>query len=434
MHLPRIQLRFRKGTYALSQDLASRRELGNDQRFFDVDHFGMQELLNREDILEESLDTLTSFVESCSSGTTKTEVPAEVTQALKNAQSSHMLFRRFFYTMEDLTPGHEMPPNHLSTKKANKVFGTPELLENILGYLTTKEKLDAMRVQHTWFNTINNSPTLLQSLGLASSATDNRYHSIFSSTFAVKDGRPGAGPLYPKYDMPGAQYKAYGNVHDISSQRITVTISVTSIRRPDRIGDRIKEMAICSPPLESILVRHRCDECLLVEDQRGPGASLESKYRTRSLNAHGFTVGEVESITENIFEKHRFCGSQRLGYCGFLRMRDDDDEMDEEEEAKRCEQDDSLGWRWYWDPLLEKRIDRDVPGFGLRAPAFALTKIKNLDYGDGNVGFVVEEDDDDMECSSDDTKTTDDKELEKGRDRDAPGNEGREVVMLDYDD
>jgi hypothetical protein len=76
--------------------------------------------------------------------------------------------RRHVDQIYNAIPPHMRPPTEASAAKANKVFSTPELLETImLSGLDTRDKLQAMRVQRSWRNTVNGSRKLRRSLGLA---------------------------------------------------------------------------------------------------------------------------------------------------------------------------------------------------------------------------------------------------------------------------
>lgn len=279
MRLPKVKLSFQTGSYGELRSIGKRNR-SDSPRPFELDHYETLELLHSQSVLQDSLKELRSYIESRADDSQDSPATLAAKTALHNAQTSNAHIGEFLDQVADLTPPHQRPPTAQSTTKANQVFATPGLMEEILGYLSIGDKLDAMRVQRTWCNTVNDSIKLKRSLGLAAHQ-DLFYSSPFSTLSNTKPVRYHfeCGDARDRR-MPGAYYRdqpslpdGYFSDSDSDSEErsnsdsvddgvifrcININIEVNSIRKGIRLGSRVRSMAICNPPLKSLLVLEVC--------------------------------------------------------------------------------------------------------------------------------------------------------------------------------
>lgn len=334
-----VNLAHFNGSYALSHG----RPGVEEERASEMSHDSTFELLDRQRVLKKHLAAIASYLESCTIGD-NTIAALDVLQAMKDAQSHSAHIGRFLHQMASPIPSHEQIRTSKSTAKTIQVLSIPELLEKILGFLTTPEKLKAMRVQRTWFNTICGSIHLMRSLGLAHSL-DGFYYSVFSKQFVVHDGRPGATnrtcPWVESYMQPLKTYRerpVWSSGASLQRRGTADTPPVVDIYRrlglfieardspglANQLGSRVRAMAICTPPIYSLLVRHFCAGYHMHKDKEGKCGTLNETSHVRSESAFGFTVGEVVDLSKKLLADHRLCRNGFLTFYGTISLMDDD--------------------------------------------------------------------------------------------------------------
>ncbi|KAF2770428.1 hypothetical protein EJ03DRAFT_335607 [Teratosphaeria nubilosa] len=98
-------------------------------------------------------------------------------------------------------------PSNTSSSKAHRVFGLPELCEQILVHLSPKELLSDMLVNRAFARTISTSPSLLAILTLRPDRSsswrsnfrcDYGYENVFRTNLNYNMG--GEGPVEPTDD------------------------------------------------------------------------------------------------------------------------------------------------------------------------------------------------------------------------------------------
>lgn len=133
----------------------------------------------------------------------------------------------------------------------DKVFGTVELLENILGFLEVPDLLKAYQVHKTFYTTLKNSALLQKKLFLEPDS---------DSELAVLELKSEMLPLM-LHKMPhgGVPITAEGESNDISYDEPKVEASY-SIKAPWRAGDRIRRMFLTQPPITTMKLGVSCCE------------------------------------------------------------------------------------------------------------------------------------------------------------------------------
>ncbi|KAK4611669.1 DNA-directed RNA polymerase II subunit RPB1 [Fulvia fulva] len=218
------------------------------------------------------------------------------------------------------------PAKHVSEEsaaKAQQVFDTPELLEDIISYLNTPGKLKVMGVQRTWRNTILGSTRLQKAIGLLP-YDDGIYYSPFSKrfyggTYSLLNQRNFGWGLGGN-NMPGGTYDdSNGNFRwDEDSEYSFWTINHMPVTEDPtkleiniewttsmKLGSRIESMLICDPPVKNISAMTRCAyNCDQVGNSYHPS---RARYGLTSSSSVGFTLGELHQVSKEIIAKHPNC-------------------------------------------------------------------------------------------------------------------------------
>ena len=197
---------------------------------------------------------------------------------------------------------------------AQKVFGTPELLERILTFVDTRTAFHANRVSKDFSNTIQGSSSLQRKIGLKPNPDANL--SSKAQVHIVGSGIDWNWRFEPHVDT---------NWGPVSKVEVTVTAREADVRIP---GSRLSRVLITQPPVKQFDVSVSCCS----EDSRGfkkPVISLQ--------NEAGLTVGELRDKIVEVRNAHRMCPHALLGdhnddgtvepkitFSGDLLLRDDD--------------------------------------------------------------------------------------------------------------
>lgn len=200
---------------------------------------------------------------------------------------------------------------------AQKVFGTPELLEKILLLTDTRTAFESMRVSRDFFNTIEGSLKLQRKLALMADA--DAHGSLKANWFFDE----GSGVDF-KMSMIRLVDTQWGNVLTLE---MNATACEDSIRKP---GPRLRSALITQPPIKHLEVRVSC--C----------STDRSYYRTPTpittmQSETGITVGEVRDQIVRLREAYRLCPhadllqheedgtvDPKVTFTGDLMLKDDD--------------------------------------------------------------------------------------------------------------
>lgn len=201
-------------------------------------------------------------------------------------------------------PAHKRPPTAESAVKAQEVFSTPELLEHIMCYFSTYDKLSSMAVQRCWRDTLNGSVKLKRLLGLE---PFDKNTGFFYSPFAT----PCVNDIdyRDKDNIPGGQLSASqdGIVGWGVRGRTEIDVRLDYYEEgSSRVacGSRVREMRICNGlPLRRMEVWGHCMACHV--DEMSTSRSKEPEIIASS--PLGFTVGELADKAAETWKTHRNC-------------------------------------------------------------------------------------------------------------------------------
>ncbi|GIZ43168.1 hypothetical protein CKM354_000640600 [Cercospora kikuchii] len=202
-------------------------------------------------------------------------------------------------------------PSARSAQIAEKVFGTAELLEEVLTYLPLDQILSAMRVQRSWCNTVIGSIKLQRMLGLAAPS-----HSFFDSPFSHRPNRQysyqGEESIIRGLSLPN--FMSFEDT-DIWSDWNEWTISYTSASEMAELkekanfidlqilcrpslgrapGARMAAIQLCYPPIDQLSILIDCP-CGAKIGNYGIWQPL-----TPANSSDSMTVGELASCTNEV--------------------------------------------------------------------------------------------------------------------------------------
>lgn len=479
-----------KGSYGSITNGSGRKDdIDGDELILGIDHYDILEFLHRQEVLQDSLSKLASYIKPRANGTRDFQGAAEVeaVATLEKAQSSSVYIGSVSKVLAEKISADRSPPTCKSTAKAKKVFSMPELLEHILGYLSSREKLNAMRVQRTWFNTVNDSVILMRSLGLAL-RQDSFYSSPFFRTFTVNERRSSHLASedilgYEPESIPGGNYYntmlyQYGNEpfwrsaatpQRVIHQKAKVEIEVNhcSPSWSTRTGSRVKSMAICSPPIKALGVDVECLYCRQLRDANEDEDFIHHQ-ETRHITSDsdlGFTVGDLENNTADIATEHPRCDMLSISYTGDISICGDDPLVKEQhrkieaEEAEKAAVFEYLRPDYRYVPCRHDRLESGGGGRDYRVDrAEYLERIQDAESGDGDedgsrigefgdrdapacgtVGPTLNYDDEDIEMADGVDDYNFENEMEESDsdsecgDPDAPPSRWNRRFVLDYD-
>ncbi|KAK4540465.1 hypothetical protein LTR36_009211 [Oleoguttula mirabilis] len=198
-------------------------------------------------------------------------------RALRTAEGCVREIERLTY---HATPSAELENVEQTHKRfMDRLFGTTELLEQILLGVSVEDLLSAQQVDKTFFSAITGSQKLLRRLGLAPD-DDASFYSAFD---AGKDGSEG---------FPGF-YTRLSQTKTSSTPQLKAVFSSKDFTLPEA-GSRIRSMLICQPRVFEISAwadcNHRCQD---------------APVTIRS--ASGITFGDLLDAAARLKEEHRLC-------------------------------------------------------------------------------------------------------------------------------
>lgn len=246
-------------------------------------------------------------------------------QALENLFDSSSPFIGLAAQIADAVPiAHR--PSARSAVKAQEVFNITEMLERILSYLPTTDKLAAMQVQRIWRDTVEGSVKLKRALGLAP-RNDRNYYSPFSKLFyehtPSDSRRMPAGITFDDRFQSLSSYRPSKSStrHPISGPihgALPVDIRFTGAIYTD-IATRIGAMLICNPPIHSLQVYSKCRAC-----KRAGKMFFTSKKIIYPDSREGFTVKQLLECDREIRREACTCGKADIGFAGIIEVMNND--------------------------------------------------------------------------------------------------------------
>jgi hypothetical protein len=220
---------------------------------------------------------------------------------------------------------------------AQQVFNTGELLECIVSYLDPAEILSVMGVQRRWRDTVEGSIKLKRLLGLAPGGKffsspffgscvdvpERHEHGVISERCPKRNQQFATcsiGHPYVREDPDSWVGKADTSNYEVSLD-LTAVAQTGPLHHHDspelllqRLGLRVRDMAIFNPPLKAAQIELECWNCSYMYDRDGHG----SWPPIHSTSERGLTVGDLADMVRAIAKsEHRPCASR----CFFMRGR-----------------------------------------------------------------------------------------------------------------
>ncbi|KAK4624863.1 uncharacterized protein CLAFUR5_05409 [Fulvia fulva] len=288
---------------------------------------------------------------------------ADAEAAVRSAREQATPLTNLSQVVENLVPAEERPPTAASTAKADEVFSTPELLEMIFVNLHRQDKLNAMQVQRSWRDTMLGSVTMKKSLGLISHGGPF-YYSPFSDRFSIGgrrdyDNLPGRNRLddyEPFFEWDADSEASVDNSVTRNRDDPYVLDLEVVWHKPSRgsstIGDRIRQMLLCSPPVTTLQAHVTCASCV-----KGNGHFMErtDMGAVHSSGPSGFTIGDLADKTAELMATHPNCRTRSIAYTASIPL-DEDDPILKKRLARRGLRQQEKGIRHEW------RVQRAAAG------------------------------------------------------------------------
>ncbi|PIA93448.1 hypothetical protein CB0940_03925 [Cercospora beticola] len=315
-------------------------------RQFGLDIAELRKLWEQAEALETGLSKSLALLEDIP-GTSSVTATQPIRLELEKARANTKGLRTLINKLSNLAPPLFRPT---SGAAASKVFQIPELLEHILTYSPTRQKLKCMLVQRRWHDTILGSTKLKRLLGLESSI-DGFYYSPFSDPYhynahgftdkMLPSGQDFSDDQHEMFewehlDEDGCNYDQ-ALEYDESEVFLHGDFCIDEPGSQKTFGSRVGDMRICSSPVPVVQVftSFSCGSSYADPELRGGSSEIHAP------SSEGFTVGSLHDALTELLEKHKNCDWQR--FCGYVswdavvHMREDDPLFIERRERKvRC--------------------------------------------------------------------------------------------------
>lgn len=298
----------------------------------------VQELLGQQQSLENSLRDLATTV-------TGTPAAEQVSQSLQKARTSTALLRTHLDKLWALVPPAMRPADGMA---AQKLFDTPELLEEVLTYLQPREVLQVMRVQRPWYETVMGSIKLKRYLGLELpcnpfyySAFSHRFHQFTTRESMIKGPQriDDEDPMRFDFEInseASSTWNPHENVtYDIKELRIESEFTLSSIESV-KMGSRVQAMHFCSPPAQTLHGLLECDRCCIYDQHFRQALAMSTK------DEQGFSIGDLYDLALQALTRHKACDINsfhfthrpRISIGTSIQMHNDDPIFVERRERK----------------------------------------------------------------------------------------------------
>lgn len=209
---------------------------------------------------------------------------------------------------------------------ARRVFGVAELTEKILSFLDIPDMLHVMQVDKSFLDTIEGSTKLLNQLRVrpdhprfcsvlktSTQSLRNKYIATSSMTFPhlkvrVSDSYMGS------QDASTESFPVYSTSSSCDIGKSVRKAFIQGVVEFDgtssklRVGERLRKMLICQPPLREI---HGYVECCQLRASR-PSTIRPKDDSTFAVKADtGITTGHLYDAAKEAVERHRLCPHAR---------------------------------------------------------------------------------------------------------------------------
>ncbi|KAK5710984.1 hypothetical protein LTR17_018597 [Elasticomyces elasticus] len=221
-------------------------------------------------------------------------------------------------------------PTKESAQSAQRVFGIPELCEQILTYLVRgQDLLHASQVNRATAAVARGSSSIQRVLGFATDRS-GFWHSPFApnqflafecdvilpyshTSTGQAPGLPMVTACFKKHGPSYGAYYEYDPNNDYGSD-YDCNINYDNVLKLPHLGSAFRDVLICSPPIKEMHIRPCCcpDESYLSPSEIGsvyPGDLPPPPPQPIKLlsNSNGITVGDVFDATVSAREEHRLC-------------------------------------------------------------------------------------------------------------------------------
>ncbi|KAF7196653.1 hypothetical protein HII31_02023 [Pseudocercospora fuligena] len=297
------------------------------RRSSEISYEATLRLLENQESMEANLREATRHADA------ETEAGKKVLESLaqvqRNVAESRVLVEELYRAIPDIA----RPATDASAAKAQEVFRTPELLENILSSFKPSDILTAMQAQRCFRDTVLGSITLKRRLGLAS-FDDKYYYSPLSTRHFSASRAPGSsasrGMEAPGMEAPGIYYDdlswpRYDDAEDPDdvTHLLSIIIEVDSSMVGSQ-ASRIRNVIISNIPIMQLEVRQMCRRCRKIG--QNSRIAVRDGFEIQSFSAYGFTLGELidRLDEEKQNDGHLRCRDTRWDCKITLTLEDDD--------------------------------------------------------------------------------------------------------------
>lgn len=179
---------------------------------------------------------------------------------------------------------------------AQRVFNIPELLEEILSYLTMGELLAAQYINRQFRDAVNASTRLQRKLSLLPHSSP-----YFYAPFE-EDEAPGfqfnstVDDMYKFQTLSAEKKMASGQDNDPRVMQARFTVDLP------RIGFRCRRMFVVQPPITKMIAIPHCCEGVWSRST----TKFRKSHRTIS-NRNGITIGDLLKAAKRLQKKHENC-------------------------------------------------------------------------------------------------------------------------------
>lgn len=192
----------------------------------------------------------------------------------------------------------QLRPTDYSARKAEEVFGIPELFEKILLELNSWNLLKDVQLMCRAADAMLRTSTILQRHMMLKPVPDAFFtppelwvHSPLSSVCVCHDWEYSHMRSYAPPPSKDASF---------------VSITVRSGIDTQRFGSRVRSMLICQPPLSEVRASMAC--CNGDPDDRFTDDSRDPSFESVTLSRNsGLTIGDIVDLAAELQAKHLHC-------------------------------------------------------------------------------------------------------------------------------
>ncbi|KAF7196559.1 hypothetical protein HII31_01929 [Pseudocercospora fuligena] len=267
-------------------------------RLHTMDQQDIQQLKEDQEAIKNSLSEAMRHIDM------STDSGQQLQRNVKDIEARSMRTAQHARHLFEMIPISARAPTDKSVAKAQEVFATPELLEEILRFATPPDMLSAMQVQRCWYDTVLGSIMIKRLLGLEP-FEKGLFYSPFSKRFhdLIPDSKSDYQP------MPAANYGDW--VH--ADRRVRICITITNMDKLT-LGSRIRKMIICSIPFTKASVSMRCTSGRCLDTDLPPGRT--------------YTLGELADLIRGKRAnrcEHHDCQIRKMCFDAEVKLGEQED-------------------------------------------------------------------------------------------------------------